>query len=100
MKALTVQFSNFLFLLALFSIAILRTTTEQRVVKAYLLVLAIIDLTHVASSAWVIGWGRFCDVGVWPVTAWVNYGYPCGIAFVRLVVLGGWGWKKEKGKTE
>lgn len=52
----------------------LNTTTEPRVVHAYVLALAIADIGHLAATAWVMGSADFMDLGSWNAMAWGNIG--------------------------
>ena len=56
------------------SIAVLYTTTEAKVVRAYLLALWVADISHVAVTYWVLGNQNFVDVANWNSMTWGNVG--------------------------
>ncbi|PWY82196.1 hypothetical protein BO70DRAFT_352797 [Aspergillus heteromorphus CBS 117.55] len=100
--SLAYQVSNLYALLALLGLAVLHSTTEPRVVRNYLLALAVADLGHVWAVGRGMGLQRFVDVAGWNALTWGNVGVTMALFGGRVVVLlGGWGGcSVEKGKKE
>jgi len=73
-QVLSLQLGNLYLLLCLLGVFILNTTTEARVVHAYVWALWIADIGHVAGTAWVMGYDAFIDVGRWNAMAYGNIG--------------------------
>jgi hypothetical protein len=69
------QLGNTYFLVCLIGLAILNTTSELRVVNAYLWACWIADITHVGLTAYALGWDRSVAVGDWNAMTWGNVGF-------------------------
>ncbi|PYH92685.1 hypothetical protein BO71DRAFT_293011, partial [Aspergillus ellipticus CBS 707.79] len=90
--SLAYQLSNIYFLLFLLGTAILHSTREPRVVRNYLVCLAVADLTHVWAVGRAMGMERFVDVAGWNAITWGNVAVTLGLFGGRVVTLfGGWG---------
>ncbi|GKZ20435.1 hypothetical protein AbraIFM66951_002709 [Aspergillus brasiliensis] len=87
--SLAYQLSNIYFLLALLGIALIHSTSEPKVLRNYLVCLAVADLTHIWAAGYAMGWERFVDVGGWNALTWGNVGVTGGLFVSRMVVLGG-----------
>lgn len=59
------QLGNLYLLMAFIGLGILNTTSEVRVVKAYLFALWLGDIGHIGFSAYGLGLERMSDVGQW-----------------------------------
>ncbi|KAF5022152.1 hypothetical protein F66182_5802 [Fusarium sp. NRRL 66182] len=68
----TWQLGNLYLLLAFIGIAILSTTTEIKVVRAYLIALLLGDVGHVGFSSYGLGWERITSPAKWNAMAWGN----------------------------
>jgi hypothetical protein len=73
-KMVAYQLGNLYLLLAMVGIAVLYTTTEHKVVRNYLIALAIADVGHVGITAYVMEYGRAIDFANWNSMAWGNIG--------------------------
>lgn len=69
---LALQLGNVYFLLCLMGVFILNTTSEARVVHAYIWAAWIADISHVGVTAWVMGKTAFMDVAAWNVLTYGN----------------------------
>ncbi|KAJ5116226.1 hypothetical protein N7456_000574 [Penicillium angulare] len=72
--ALAYQLGNLYHLLFLVGVAVLHTTTEPKVIRNYLIGLAIADVGHVYATYIAMGWESFVDVGGWNALTWGNIG--------------------------
>lgn len=86
---LSLQLGNLYFLLCLLGLFILNTTTEARVVHAYVWALWIGDIGHVAATAWVMGYDAFVNVGSWNAMAYGNIGATVVLFTIRSLYLMG-----------
>ncbi|KAJ5668271.1 uncharacterized protein N7477_006841 [Penicillium maclennaniae] len=87
--ALAYQLGNVYFLLSLVGIGVLYTSTEPKVLRNYLIGLAIADVGHVYATYLAMGWPAFVDVGAWNALTWGNIG-ATGFLFInRLLYLCG-----------
>lgn len=86
-KILAYQLGNLYGLLALLGLAILNTTSEQRVIKAYITCLAIADIGHLAPTIMVLGKDTALDVQNWNVMAWGNIGATVFLFVTRVLYL-------------
>lgn len=59
------QLGNLYLLMALMGVAILHSTSEVKVVRAYLFVLAVGDVGHVGLTAYGVGWDKFARPHEW-----------------------------------
>jgi hypothetical protein len=72
------QLANIYLLMALVGIGVLYTTTESRVVRNYLIALAIGDLGHVGITYYVIEHEKAIDIANWTSVTWGNIGFTVG----------------------
>lgn len=68
----TWQLGNLYLLLGLLGVAILSTTNEISVVRAYLIALWLGDIGHVGFSSYGLGWDMSMSPGKWNATTWGN----------------------------
>ena len=88
-------------LLALLGVFILNVTSDSRVVKAYLLALAVADVGHVGLTMCLMGWDRVIDLQGWNAMAWGNIGATLFLFFTRfLYLLGLFGGDRAVGKAK
>ncbi|TID16824.1 hypothetical protein E6O75_ATG09590 [Venturia nashicola] len=66
------QLGNAYLLLGLLGLFILNTTTELKVVRAYLWALWLGDIGHVGLTLFAMGWEGSLDVGRWNAVIWGN----------------------------
>ncbi|RJE21578.1 hypothetical protein PHISCL_06098, partial [Aspergillus sclerotialis] len=76
--------SNLYGLLFLLGVAVCYTTSEPKVVRNYLVCLAIADVGHIYYVYKALGWDAFADVGSWNVLTWGNVGIT-GFLFLNRV---------------
>lgn len=72
--ALAYQLGNLYSLLFLVGVGVCHATTEPKVLRNYLIGLAIADVGHVYATGLAMGWDAFVDVGAWNVLTWGNVG--------------------------
>ncbi|KAJ5930451.1 hypothetical protein N7466_005944 [Penicillium verhagenii] len=72
--ALAYQLGNLYNLLFLVGVGVLHATTEPKVLRNYLIALAIADVGHVYATYIAMGWEAFVDVGAWNALTWGNIG--------------------------
>jgi hypothetical protein len=68
------QLGNAYLLLGLLGVFILNTTSELKVVRAYLFALWLGDIGHVGFTLWAMGWKGTTDIGSWSAVVWGNIG--------------------------
>ncbi|PGH26662.1 hypothetical protein AJ80_01608 [Polytolypa hystricis UAMH7299] len=68
------QLGNLYGLSLLVGIAVLYSTSEPKVVRNYMIALAIADVTHVYTTYLGLGWDAWINVGHWNALAWGNIG--------------------------
>jgi hypothetical protein len=68
----TWQLGNLYLLLGFLGIAILSTTNEISVVRAYLIALWLGDIGHVGFSSYGLGWDLLMSPATWNATTWGN----------------------------
>lgn len=73
-KMIAYQLGNIYLLLAMVGVAVLYSTTEVKVVRNYLIALAIADVSHVSITAYGMGYDRTIDIANWNAMAWGNIG--------------------------
>jgi hypothetical protein len=66
------QLGNLYLLLAFIGIAVLSTTSENKVVRAYLVALWLGDVGHIGFSCYGLGWGKLVRPVEWNAMAWGN----------------------------
>lgn len=87
--ALAYQLANLYGLLFLLGVAICYSTSEPKVLRNYLICLAIADFGHIYATYLAMGWEAFVDVAGWNLLTWGNISIT-GFLFVnRLAYL--WG---------
>ena len=87
--ALAYQLGNLYSLTFLVGVAVLHTSKEPRVLRNYLIGLAIADVGHVYATYLAMGWDSFVDVAGWNALTWGNIG-ATGFLFVnRLLYFAG-----------
>ncbi|CEJ57166.1 hypothetical protein PMG11_05871 [Penicillium brasilianum] len=82
--SLAYQLGNLYSLLFLIGVAVLHTSTEPKVVRNYLIALAIADVGHVYATYLGMGWTAFSDVGAWNALTWGNIGATAFLFINRL----------------
>ncbi|MCJ1393875.1 hypothetical protein MMC18_006751 [Xylographa bjoerkii] len=98
-QVIAMQLGNTYLLLALLGLFILNTTTDARVVKAYIVALAIADIGHVVPTMWMLGWERSVAVQSWNKMAWGNIGATVFLFVTRVTyLLGLFGKDRAAGK--
>ncbi|MCJ1435708.1 hypothetical protein MMC27_005083 [Xylographa pallens] len=88
-QVVALQLGNTYMLLALLGLFILNTTTDVRVVKVYIIALAIADIGHVVPTMWMLGWERSIAVQSWNKMAWGNIGATVFLFVTRVAYLVG-----------
>jgi hypothetical protein len=68
----TWQLGNLYLLLGFLGIAILSTTNETKVVRAYLIALWLGDVGHIGFSSYGLGWDMLMSLPKWNATTWGN----------------------------
>ena len=63
---------------------------SAKLVRNYIVALAVGDVGHLAVTGWGMGVKGMLDVGGWSSVAWGNMGITGGLLAVRLAWLGGW----------
>ncbi|KIN07677.1 hypothetical protein OIDMADRAFT_140216 [Oidiodendron maius Zn] len=86
-KMIAYQLGNIYLLMALVGVAVLYTTTEAKVVRSYLIALAIADVGHVGITCYVMEYERAVDIAHWNSMAWGNLGATGFLFFFRLAYL-------------
>ncbi|KAK3388948.1 hypothetical protein B0T20DRAFT_424868 [Sordaria brevicollis] len=70
----TRQLGNMYFLAFLVGVGVLYSSSEIKVVKSYLVALAIADVGHMMITAEALGWDGTVDVRGWNAMTWGNLG--------------------------
>jgi hypothetical protein len=86
-QVLSYQLGNLYLLLALLGLLILNTTTEPKVVHAYVVALAIGDVGHFWGTCYMTGWAASWDVMSWNAMAWGNIAAVIALFSVRSAYL-------------
>ncbi|KAE9991131.1 hypothetical protein EG327_000428 [Venturia inaequalis] len=95
------QLGNTYLLLGLLGLFILHTTSEVKVVRAYLWALWVGDIGHVGFTLWAMGWEGFVDVAGCNAVVWGNVGvtgFLFGVRSLYFWGVFGEGGGKGKGK--
>ncbi|EGC41647.1 conserved hypothetical protein [Histoplasma capsulatum var. duboisii H88] len=100
-QAIAYQLGNIFLLLATVGVAVLYSTSEPKMVRNYLIVLAIADLGHIFSVYWCIGFRDLINVWEWNDLLWGNVGASV-ILFVNRIayLLGAFGHAKSPNGTK
>ena len=75
--------------MALIGLAVLYTTTEPKVVRNYVIALAIGDVGHLIVTGLGLGWVGLLDMRGWNDMAWGNVGVTAGLLVTRAAYLMG-----------
>jgi len=81
------QLGNTYLLLGLLGVFILNTTTEPKVVHAYIWALWLCDIGHVGFTLYAMGWEQSMAVGKWNPVVWGNVGATSFFFFMRTLYL-------------
>ncbi|KAJ5124192.1 uncharacterized protein N7515_008017 [Penicillium bovifimosum] len=87
--ALAYQLGNVYSLMALVGVGVCHATTEPRVLRNYLIGLAIGDIGHVYATYLGMGWDAFTDVAAWNALTWGNVGVTTFLFINRLAYFTG-----------
>lgn len=87
--ALAYQLGNLYSLLFLVGVGVCHATTEPKVLRNYLIGLAIADVGHVYATYLAMGWDAFVNVGAWNSLTWGNIGVTAFLFVNRIAYL--WG---------
>jgi hypothetical protein len=79
------QLGNAYLLLGFLGVFILNTTTELKVVRAYLFALWLGDIGHIGFTLWAMGWKGTTDIGSWSAVVWGNVGITLFLFALRSV---------------
>lgn len=71
-RLVALQLGNAYLLLCMLGVAVLMSTSELRVVKAYLLALWVADIGHLGLTYMMLGYARFTNVSNWNAMTWGN----------------------------
>jgi hypothetical protein len=88
-KLVAWQLGNTYLLLGILGVFILNTTTEIKVVRAYLFALWLGDIGHVGVTAYAMGTAGLLDIAGWPSVAWGNIGITLALFLLRSLYLQG-----------
>jgi hypothetical protein len=83
------QLGNLYLLMAFIGLGVLNTTSEVKVVKAYLIALALGDIGHVVFSFHGLGFDLSTDVSQWNAMAFGNIAVTAFLFVTRLAYLAG-----------
>ncbi|KAJ4248930.1 hypothetical protein NW757_008044 [Fusarium falciforme] len=83
------QLGNLYLLLAFIGIAVLSTTSENKVVRAYLIALWLGDVGHIGFSCYGLGWGKLVRPVEWNAMAWGNIAMTLFLLLTRTAYFAG-----------
>jgi len=86
---LAYQLGNAYLLLGLLGLFILNTTSELKVVQAYLWALWLGDIGHIGFTLYAMGWEGTVAVGKWTPVVWGNIGATGFLFMTRCLYLAG-----------
>lgn len=93
--ALAYQLGNVYSLLCLVGVGVCHATTEPKVLRNYLIGLAIGDVGHVYATYLGMGWDAFANVAAWNALTWGNIGVTTFLFINRIAyLLGAFGYAK------
>ncbi|KAK2781787.1 hypothetical protein FQN53_000315 [Emmonsiellopsis sp. PD_33] len=100
-QAIAFQLGNLYLLLLLAGIGILYSTSEPKVIRNYLIALAVADLGHIYATYLGLGFDDLINVRQWNDMAWGNVG-ASGILFLHRIayLLGAFGDPKTPGDVK
>ena len=81
------QLGNAYLLLGFLGVFILNTTTEPKVVRAYIWALLLGDIGHVGITLYAMGWDQSMAVGNWNPVVWGNVGVTSFLFCMRILYL-------------
>lgn len=87
---LALQLGNAYLLLMFIGLAVLNTTTEARVVRAYIWALWLADIGHVGVTAWMMGFAGTVNVAAWTPVMWGNIAATIFLFATRSAYLAGY----------
>jgi hypothetical protein len=88
-KTVTIQLGNLYLLLGMVGVSVLYTSTEPKVIRNYIICLAIADIGHLYVTYLGMGWERYMDVGNWNDVAIGNIGVTAALFVLRIAYLMG-----------
>lgn len=88
-RTTTRQLGNMYFLAFLVGVGVLHSSSEIRVVKNYLIALAVADLGHIMITAEALGREEMVDVKGWNAMTWGNLGVTMFLFLTRCAYLMG-----------
>ncbi|KAJ1336044.1 hypothetical protein MN608_02792 [Microdochium nivale] len=74
-RLVALQLGNTYGLVCLIGLGVLNSTSEIKVVRAYLVACLIADVTHVGLTCWGLGYDRSVDYASWTATMWGNIAF-------------------------
>ena len=86
---MTVQLGNLFALLLFIGLAVLYTSTEPKVIRNYIIALAIGDLGHLYVTYVSMGWERYWNWTAWNANAWGKIAVTAMLFAARMAYLGG-----------
>jgi hypothetical protein len=86
---LSFQLGNCYLLICMLGVFILNTTTELKVVRAYIWALLFADVGHIGLTAYVMGWRATLAVGDWNSVVFGNIGITLMLFVARCLYLAG-----------
>ena len=86
---LAMQLGNIYLLLAMIGVAVLYTSAEPKLIRNYVVALAIGDVGHVLITGWVLGLSRSLKVTEWNGMTWGNIGVTIFLFATRMAYLTG-----------
>lgn len=95
------QFNSVLFLLSIIGVSILHSTSEAKVVRAYIRSLCFGDFSHVSCTLYMLGKEGVTDYHSWTPLVWGNVAFTCFLFVSRCLYLAGvLGKDKEPGAAK
>ncbi|KXJ93757.1 hypothetical protein Micbo1qcDRAFT_158626 [Microdochium bolleyi] len=82
-RLVALQLGNTYGLVCLIGLGVLNTTSEIKVVRAYLVACLIADVTHVGLTCWGLGYDRSMDFASWTPTIWGNVAFTVFLGITR-----------------
>ncbi|KAH7037139.1 uncharacterized protein B0I36DRAFT_313407 [Microdochium trichocladiopsis] len=82
-RLVALQLGNTYGLVFLIGVGVLYSTSEIKVVRAYLTACLIADVTHVGLTCWGLGYDRTMDFASWSATTWGNIAFTIFLGLTR-----------------